>query len=276
MGLLLAPDLLHVTGGNRTLLEIIQDLSLDTNLQLCYDAGASASYGGSGQTWTDLDGTQDLWFGADGSATTDDPTFNGSAGGLSNAEYMSGDGGDYFRAKAQPAFIENVHKNSAQWSGFVVLKQTGNVGLAIIGDTGSTAASAIGFDWVLNSGKQQVTVATGVAAALFKVTDTVVGANVWNVCGITVDEPTGAGGGFFWKNKAYDQVSSADTWDATYSSPSSSSADYTFEVGAIGNANTIMANGSEIACLALWQGDVRTKADFDNIYDAINGERAYI
>ena len=262
-------------GGNRTLLQILTDLSLTSNLKLCFDAGDSASYGGSGQTWTDRGGTQDFWFGADGGSSTDDPSFNGSPGGLSSSEYMGSNGGDFFRAKAQPAFIQNVHKNNARWAGFAVVYQTGNNALGITGTTG-TGSPAVGFDWILNSGVQTLTVGTGGAAALYKPCDSVVGANVWNFLAVDVDEATGAGGGFFRKNKAYDQVSSSDTWDATYSSPSASSAAQTVEIGARGNGDIAMANGSQKACFAFWQGGGITEAEFDAIYDALNGERGFI
>ncbi|MGB0817404.1 MAG: hypothetical protein ACPGQQ_00765 [Candidatus Puniceispirillaceae bacterium] len=67
------------------------------------DATVSDSYGGSGQTWANLiaspaDGASqsdyDFYLGAGSGSSTDDPTFNGTAGDA--AAYWSFDGGDYF------------------------------------------------------------------------------------------------------------------------------------------------------------------------------------
>ena len=93
----------------------IVDASLTSGLQLCLDAGSASSYDGSSQKWLDLSGNgQDFFRGADGSATTDDPTFNGSAGGLSSSEYFSLDGGDFFRYDAaNTAAMNGVHHNNA-------------------------------------------------------------------------------------------------------------------------------------------------------------------
>jgi hypothetical protein len=67
------------------------------NLQWHLDAGDSASYSGSGQIWYDLTSNDfDFYRGRGAGASSDDPTFNGSAGGKSGNEYFSFDGGDLF------------------------------------------------------------------------------------------------------------------------------------------------------------------------------------
>jgi len=101
-------------GGGGTLDGVLSS----TILQL--DATVSASYAGSGQTWSNLiaapaDGSAqtsyDFYIGADSSATSTDPTFNGTAG--SSSAYFSFDGGDYFKkASANTTFLNNLHKSS--------------------------------------------------------------------------------------------------------------------------------------------------------------------
>ena len=79
-------------------MNILTSNSLTTNLKLCLDAGDINSYSGSGQKWLDRSGLgHDFFLGVDGSANTDDPTFNGSPGNASSNEYFSVDGGDFFR-----------------------------------------------------------------------------------------------------------------------------------------------------------------------------------
>jgi hypothetical protein len=90
------------------------------------DATDAASYSGSGQEWLNLidtpaDGTSktdhDMWRGSSSSSSTDDPTFNGTAG--DPAAYWSTDGGDqfYYKLSTIPGFLGNIHK-TAQSEGF--------------------------------------------------------------------------------------------------------------------------------------------------------------
>ena len=74
------------------------------------DATISDSYSGTGQTWANIETTPadsaaqtdyDFHLGASGTATTDDPTFTGTAG-TSNA-YWAMDGGDHFEIKSYTA-----------------------------------------------------------------------------------------------------------------------------------------------------------------------------
>ncbi len=85
------------------------------------DATISASYPGTGQTWSNLvpapaDGSAktayDYFLGASGTPTTDDPTFNGTAGVPS--AYWSFDGADYFKIKSgtNTTFLNSLHKTT--------------------------------------------------------------------------------------------------------------------------------------------------------------------
>lgn len=87
------------------------------------DATDAASYPGSGQTWANLiaspaDGSgktdYDVWLGATSSSSTDDPTFNGTAGDA--AAFFSVDGGDFFKSKGNnPAMLNSFHKGDPVW-----------------------------------------------------------------------------------------------------------------------------------------------------------------
>lgn len=110
-----------VPGGSDFLDGVLDSVCCDL------DATIAASYGGTGQTWANLttspaDGAgrtdYDFFLGADGSATTDDPTFTGSAG--DPAAYFALDGGDYFQSKTFSAMttLFNLHKSGTsgqQW-----------------------------------------------------------------------------------------------------------------------------------------------------------------
>ena len=85
-----------------------------------WDATISDSYSGTGQTWANIETTPadgssqtdyDLYRGATSGASTDDPTFNGTAG--NEAAYWSFDGGDAFKKQAaNTAFLSNLHKTT--------------------------------------------------------------------------------------------------------------------------------------------------------------------
>jgi len=82
------------------------------------DATITDSYT-TGQTWANLvavpaDGAgqtdYDFWLGEDGTTSTDDPTFTGTAG--DSAAYFLADGGDFFTIKSNTALINNMHKTT--------------------------------------------------------------------------------------------------------------------------------------------------------------------
>jgi len=103
---------------NVTLIDAITTAGLTSGLQLALDAGDTNSYSGSGQSWLDTSGNgYDFFRGITGGANSDDPTFNGTSGGISINEYWSFDGDDFFiYDSANETWMNNLHKNNAQWS----------------------------------------------------------------------------------------------------------------------------------------------------------------
>lgn len=90
----------------------------------------------------------------------------------------------------------------------------------------------------------------------------------WNIIGGVIDE-NGGNVSFRWKNGAYVQESGNDTFNANYTSPSSSSATNTLGLGAIGDASGASASGFRIACLAMWDTTLPTKGNLDTIYTTL-------
>ena len=103
---------------------------------------------------------------------------------------------------------------------------------------------------------------------LTKLSDAVMGVDAWHLFGVSIDEATGAGGGFLFKDGDYDQVGSADTFDATYTSPSASNATYTLEIGATEQGNRKLASGSRVAGVMVWEGGIITKANMVTLWNA--------
>lgn len=131
----------------------MQDVVSSAILDL--DATISASYGGSGQTWANLipnpaDGESqtayDFWLGADGTSSTDDPTFNGSAG--SAAAYFTTDSGDFFQLKSHTTFSSQMARTDIAdnvWWIAACFYTPGTGNQAIAGTAGDVATANGGF-----------------------------------------------------------------------------------------------------------------------------------
>ena len=262
----------------RNLYDIITGLSLTTNLRLVLDAGASECYGGSGETLTDLAGTHDFWFGATDSVSGDEPAFNGGVGGTSSSEYFSVDGGDHFRAKSQPSWVGGMCGDGGLYTIFAVSYLPTGVGHSFIGTLGNTTDKP-GFLWSQDQTAQAITHFRGGGAAqpnLAKVTDNAPTLDDWGAYALTIDEAGGANASFFWKNGAYDKVSSSDKFDAALSVSYGGAAWGQLCLFARGNGLLPSGNGCRIACLAVWEGGTLTKTNLDDIWTQLNGDRGYV
>lgn len=249
------------------LLTVVRKLGLSTGLKLCLDAGDSDSYT-SGQSWLDRSGNgYDFFLGATNSVTTDDPTFNGTAGRRSSSEYFSFDGGDIFQYdSANETWMNNLHKDNAKFTlvGMFYLPDTTTTqGLFSTArgnnaDTGFStyvAGTAVGFN-----------VRTGSASAISAVNVTTLPtSSAWNFIGLTVDEAAGTG---FWCVNG-----SEDTFTSTYTSPSSGSATGTLRIGSR-RTDSLLVSGSRIASAAMWEGVAIDASQMRALFQATRGKFA--
>lgn len=246
---------------------VLTDASLTTNLKLCLDAGDSASYDPSVQTnkWLDRSGGgYDFFRGSGTGSDAADPTFTGIAG--ATGSYWAFDGGDYFTYDTtNEAWMQTIHKDNAIFS--IVAFYFPTVGVnGLIGNS----AAVTGFQFINNSGISfQVDDAGGTTLSVSG--DSSVSNNAYHMAGISLNEATGAGGGFLYLDGNYEQVSSSDTFNSTYSSPSISNASYTLQIAANGNAYIPVKASSRLAAVAVWQGTALTKANMDTIWAAMRG-----
>lgn len=247
-------------------LYVLRRLGLATNLRLCLDAGDAASYT-SGQKWLDTSGNgYDFFLGLDGSATATDPTFNGTAGGLSSAEYFSFDGADYFTYDTtNETWMENLHKDNAIFT-FMAWVYIGAQGSSqgLFGNNAATNTN-IGIVWqVASSNVQALTVTNGTAASMLQTSSTTVPAGSWLCLGASLNEATGAGGIIWFQNG----VTNTDT--STYTSPSASGATFTSAIGSRGNANGILTNNSRMAMFMAWEAAL-SLSQMTAFYNATRG-----
>lgn len=242
------------------LIDIIKDLGLATNLQVCLDAGDSASYDGASQIWVDRSGNG-LNFnrGTTSSSETSDPTFNGTAGRQSINEYFSFDGGDVLTlGQTNPASINQMHQDSAKFT-FIEIEFSAFGA----GDDGATGNGMnIGEDVNNHPGFEVFTTsATVYQSAPSSLT---IPPGVWNFSGISFDEAAGAL--TFAVNGSYDAKAGQ-----TYSSPSAAAATYPFQIAGIGDGvTTIAPAGGRVGWVAIWSRAL-SQAEMTLLFNATRG-----
>lgn len=254
------------------LMATLTTAGLTTNLKLCLDAGDAASYDPGVQTdkWLDRSGGgYDFFRGSGTGGDAADPTFTGAAGYLPS--YWNFDGGDYFTYNTtNETWMQNLHKNNAVFTVVAFYRQAGANEFNVFGDV--TGASVTGMRvGVSNVGKPTFGVWNATANVTNKTADTGMSTTLDHMVGLSLNEATGAGGGFFYSDGAYNQVAAANTFDSTYTSPAAGNATATLNVAALGSGDACLASGDRLYCVAIWQGTALTKANMDTIWAAMRG-----
>lgn len=265
---------LRAASAKLSLYQIISSLGLTTNLKICLDAGDSASYNPSVQTisWLNTSGTgYNFWRGNTSSAASDDPTFNGSAGGLSSSEYWSVDGGDFFSSTnrtAVPTWISNQHKNNALFSfacTFYMTSSTSPIGMFLTAS--GLASNQPGIIITTDTSRKFVFSVRGASGNVFSLTSTTAfNATAWNVAQLSIDEA----------NNAYilNINGTVETGTCTYTSPDANDVFAFPRIGITGYAantpNTFAPTGTRYAEIAFFDTAL-TSTNLTNIYNKIKG-----
>lgn len=246
---------------------VLERLGLTSGLKVCVDAGDSASYT-TGQPWLDRSGNgYDFNRGATSASEASDPTFNGSAGGLSTGEYWSFDGADYFRYDTtNETWMNNLHKDNAVFTIVSWLNAPGTGSIGVVGTTGNGTAGRHGI-YFGRSGS------TGPGAMTLLVNNAQPGGDppavndfssfiLTNECFVAcaMNEPTGS--------LLYCLNGSFESKSVTYSGPSTNDATFTMEIGARGNAEARLPNLSRLYMVAIWEGVALSQAQITSIYNA--------
>jgi hypothetical protein len=250
----------------RTNYEAIKSAGLLSGLQIALDAGDIASVASSSQTkWLDVSGGgYDFFRGADVTATTDDPTFNGTPGNNSSSEYWSFDGGDFFRYDStNETFMQSLHKDNAAlaYAAWVYLAAGGQT---LFGTDGGGTGTGTRLNMV--PGTAQGFFATNTGSLVYNGNSDSVSfaSGSWHFVAMRLDEAS--------NTMSLVQDSHTVTNTCTYSSPASGNASYTMEIGAAGNAASKMLNGSRIANFALWQGTAPSLSKLIDLFALTRGK----
>lgn len=227
------------------------------NLRYSDSARYTANFTPPGRRWLDTSGGGYDFKSGDGSTTTTFPTFNGTPGGLSSAEYWSFDGGDYFTYDTtNETWMDALHKASATWTTIAAFRLGATGSLQTIFSTMS-GGSGTGIVLHVTAGdKLQITVRNAGSVVMQQAMDAVtLTSGTWYVVGASVD--TG-GNSLKWRVRG---TSETDT--ATYTSPSSSAADG-FKIATFTGVSSSITNNSRMAALAIWSSAL-TDAQMGNI-----------
>jgi hypothetical protein len=236
--------------------------SLLTNLVLALDAGDSSSYT-SGQKWLDLSGNgYDFFVGADGSVTSSDPTFVGTAGAQSVDTYWLSDGssGDYFAYDAaNETWMTNVHKDNAtvSFTAWIWLDAYGGVASGICATAGVAATVGFAFN-TSTTGELAFKVYNGTGTpALDIATTSLVPLRQWVFVGVGVDEAAATTKYRFRIN------ASTITFNTAYSSPDAGAATNVMRVGGLSAVG--MGTNARMHEFAAWTRQL-TATEFTSLF----------
>lgn len=258
------------TGGIPSLYNALISAGLGANLGYVLDPGDSASYSGAGQQWNDESpGGFFFYRGTDNTVQPVDPTFNGTPGTFAG-QYWSTDGTQLFTYHTtNEAFMQTWHKTGANFGMYAFIYRTSTPAALspILADLNFAGAGGPGIYWEVNSaGKILMQVNNAAAsAALVKTTDAVISLNAWHFVGLSINEAGGAGSGFLYKDGAYDQVGSSNTFNAAYTSPSAASAESTLTFMSDGGQSFLFENGWRMGPMAVTT-TAPTKAQMDAVF----------
>lgn len=238
----------HSVAAPQNFLQIIQGLSLATDLQCCVDIAAAGSIADKTQEDV-LDLTSnnvDFYLGADGSASTDDPEFVGTEGDLLAGTYIKSDAGDFCTVKSQPAFIETFHKANA------ALTIAGVVNLAAVPSSDSvtgtcgTNSGTDGFHISCPQALSFVAKRSNSTVAVELVSSAQFSATVPQFFAVALNEATGTNGA------TLDIHGTQESKTSTYTSPVSTSADHTLKLMQRGDGIEIFQDESRLHMIAFW------------------------
>jgi len=255
-----------------SLIGIITDLGLTTNLKLCLDAGDANSYDPGVQTakWLDTSGNgYDFYRGTSTGGDGAEPTFNGSAGGLSSSEYWSFDGGDYFTYDTtNEAWMQTLHKDGAIVSCFAVVDPSAVNTQAnrIFSTRGTLNGTGFIFSIRVPDGAVQINAFDGTTAQMTMGSTDLLSVGAWNAVSVSFDEAAATNNCLAKVNNG-----SVDSLSRTYVAPTASDTAGGAGIGSNGNGSLPILSGSRIACLAIWEGTALTSTNLTDLYDAIKG-----
>lgn len=233
---------------NASLITMLGQAGLLTSLALCLDAGDSDSYSGSGQTWSDVSTVgNDYLLGSELSTDAGDPTFNGTAGGLSDSEYFSVDGGDFFAPSGASTLGADWHQDGAKFTVAMVFKSAADGADRRLFATANSHSTGTGVSVYITTSNVVHFSAwnAGVSAASFL--GGAVSSDDWTFVAYSIDEATSGDGAICVNN------GTVTLFESTYDTPAAGAADGDPRIFAMANNTIPMPSGSRVAAVLVWE-----------------------
>lgn len=194
------------------------------------DATVSDSYDGTSQIWLNVitspadssaQADNDYFLGLDGTSSTDDPTFTGSAGSAS--AYFLYDGGDKFALdNANTAFLSKLHKTNETalefWMCMAVYWPSGTSGAFNLFGTAQSSSNHGLIIQLQQGASNRVRIIQDSGSASITSTGTVnMSTDAWNILLVSYQKTSGTGGNYkVWHNSATVLTSGTlSTWNTT-------------------------------------------------------------
>lgn len=239
--------------GKQTFWQMLRSLQVLDDLDFCLDAAATASYPGQGQIWFDLSGNgNNFYLGQnDTEEASNDPTFQGVAGGLSENEYftkVSSGNRSFWYVNTTAPFAQAWFKNDAKFTLVVVARpiQFPTVVHALFSSLSSGVSNIGGIQILCGAANVTDAISLNVArdstAAGFSLVESNNFGDIYGVdrfIAVSIDEAVGANGLTF----RVDSTTAKKT--STYSSPGTQT---TVAPTIIGLGDV----GARIYCMAAW------------------------
>lgn len=250
----------------------IKNLGLLTNLKLCHDYGDANCYPGSGQSVFDLAGVSSPFYLGSGSGSdAADPAFNGVAGRMSSAEYLSSDGGDLLTySAANETWMKSFFKQGAN-SYWAVVYVPSSADFYLFSTETNGDPSKFGGSYGYKSSSKTMTFVyasgTGTFFTVFNNgPDLTVTPGFPNIIGsgaaFSID-----GSGNWLKSR----INANDALDSSGSGTVPDSGDPVATARILGNTAVAAPSGLRLYELALWQGTKLSLANLQAIYDLRRG-----
>lgn len=246
-----------------SLISILGRLGLTTGLVACLDAGDGISTNGTSQTWTDRSGNTNNYFrGADNTVTTDDPTFNGTAGALADSAYWSFDGGDSFTETTNQTWADGFHTTSNKFTLFSMVYPPGGIftGDAMLFINGSIA-TGYSIKWLFASDDKLY---LDDDAGFMPGSSNTAAATTWTFCLTSLDEAGGAAASFHRLN------TTVTTFNGDMTNFTPTNAPYRIGGEASGDR---LPNGTRMSMFAAWNGVALSQTQAAALYAAIKATR---
>ena len=239
----------------------LQALGLSGTCVLCLDAGESTSYS-SGQKWLDLSGNgYDFFLGADGSASSDDPTFNGVAGDLSSSEFWSFDGSQLFTYDTDNE--DWMNEMAQDGADFTLLAWAYSGTVADDHTWFGTGSATTGIVYkTSHSGDSRLNVYNGSSSVLETDSGSSLSDSAWHLLGISINEASGSSDSFHFFD------GTAATFTATYNPEPSTGDSSKMEIGGRPGAGSpsVLLNGDRMAGFMAFTSSL-TESECDSIFD---------